>query len=116
MPIVYGKDVERSDRFPGIHRWEKVGKEYGARSLTVGELTYTPGSHLPPHSHPNEEAMLIIEGTLETVLGNDKYTLSAGDTVLAPAGVRHGFTNRSSEDARMVFVHPVLEIVMEWAD
>jgi quercetin dioxygenase-like cupin family protein len=82
----------------------------------MGELTYTPGSHLPLHTHPNEEAMLIIAGTLEAVLEDETCTVRAGDTVLAPSGITHGFTNRSSEEARMVWVHPVTEISMQWVD
>ena len=116
MPIIYGKDVKQSDRLPGIHRWERVSKELGAQGMTMGELTYTPGSQMPPHTHSNEEAMLITRGTLEAVLGDETYTVSAGDTVLAPAGVKHGFINRTSEDAHMVWVHPVTEIVMQWVD
>ena len=116
MPIIYGKDVERSDRLPGLHRWERVSTKYGASNMTMGELSYMPGSHLPLHTHPNEEAMLIVAGTLEAVLGDETHNVGAGDTVLAPPGVRHGFTNRSSKEARMVWVHPVAEIVMHWVD
>ena len=29
------------------------------------------------------------------MLGNEVVTLGPGDTVLAPAGVKHGFVNRS---------------------
>lgn len=116
MPIIYGKDVERTERWPGIFRWERVNKERGAQRMTMGELVYTPGSSLGPHTHPNEEAMLITEGTLEAALGDETCTVTAGDTVLAPAGVKHGFANRTTEDARMVWVHPVSEIVMQWED
>jgi len=39
--------------------------------------------------------MVIVEGTLEAVLGDEVVTLGPGYTVLAPAGVKHGFVNRS---------------------
>ena len=116
MPIIYAKDVERTERWPGIFRRERVSKERGAQGMCMGELDFTPGSSMRPHTHPNEEAMLITEGTLEAVLGDETCTVSAGDTVLAPAGVKHGFTNRTSENAHMVWVHPVSEIVMQWVD
>ena len=116
MPIIWNKDVERKERPPGMLRWERVGKKHGAANLAMGELEFVPGGHLAPHTHPNEEAMLITDGSLEAILGDETYTLNAGDTLLAPADVRHGFVNRSSKSARMVWVHPVAEIVMEWVD
>jgi quercetin dioxygenase-like cupin family protein len=60
--------------------------------------------------------MLLTDGTLEAVLGDETYTVSKGDTVLAPAGVKHGFTNRTTTTARMVAVHPVPEVVMQSVD
>ena len=35
--------------------------------------------------------MVIVEGSLEAILGDQVVTLGEGDTVLAPAGVKHGF-------------------------
>jgi len=61
-----------------------------------GILRSKPGARATTHIHPDtEEAMVIVEGTLEAVLGDEMVTLGPGDTVLAPAGVKHGFVNHS---------------------
>ncbi|MDP6497956.1 MAG: cupin domain-containing protein [Dehalococcoidia bacterium] len=47
-----------------------------------------------------------MEGQLEAVLGNEVVTLGPGDTVLAPAGVKHGFVNRSGAKATLLAAFP----------
>ena len=113
MPIIYGNDVEGQDRAPGVTRWMRVTKDCGAQELILGELDFAPGGSITPHIHPTEEAMFVTLGTLEAVLGDESCTVKAGDAVLAPVGVKHGFVNRSSEHARLVFVFPTSEIVMQ---
>jgi len=111
MPIIRGEDTEQVQRFPGVMRREMVNEAMGARGLTVGELVMAPGSSMSPHIHTNEEAMVITEGELEASLNDEVCMVKSGDAVLAPAGIPHGVRNLSSAPARVVFIHPVLEIV-----
>ena len=48
----------------------------------------------------------IEEGSLEAILGDEVVTLGLGDTVLAPAGVKHGFVNRSQATAKLLAAFP----------
>ncbi|MDP7226954.1 MAG: cupin domain-containing protein, partial [SAR202 cluster bacterium] len=57
-----------------------------------------------------EEAMVILEGEIDAILGHDTVTVSAGQTVLAPAGVRHGFVNRSGAPARIMAIFPTADM------
>jgi quercetin dioxygenase-like cupin family protein len=111
MPLIRSEDTRQIQRFPGVVRREMVNEALGARGLTVGELVLDPGSGMPPHVHTNEEAMVITEGELEASLGDETCLVQKGDAVLAPVGIPHGFRNLSSAPARVVFIHPVLEIV-----
>ncbi len=106
MPILQRKDSDRTEISPGVGRWQLVDSERGAESLTVADLILAPESMVPTHMHPTEEAMVILEGELEAVLGNDTSTVRAGQTVVAAAMVRHGFVNRSSADARLMAIFP----------
>ena len=64
-------------------------------------------SRVPRHAHTNtEEAMVLLEGTLEAQVGSQRMTIEAGDLVLAPAGSVHGFLNRSDSPARLLYVFP----------
>ena len=47
----------------------------------------TSGGH--PHSHPGEECGLIISGTMQIWVGDEKITLEAGDAVYLESPVSH---------------------------
>ena len=110
MPILDKKDVQMETLAPGTERWEIVNGELGAASLTVSEVALAPGGKAATHIHPTEEAMVIVEGELEAVLGDEIITVAPGQTVLAPAGVKHGFTNRSGSFARVFGIFPTGKI------
>ncbi len=107
MPILYRVDAKTEEGYPGILRTILVDAGQGAESLWVGHLEIEPGARVTTHIHPDtEEAMVIVEGQLEAVLGDEVVTLGPGDTVLAPAGVKHGFVNRSGAKAILVASFP----------
>src|SRR5262249_62294917 len=83
----------------------------GSKAESGGEETMHTNPRLPRHIHPNtEEAMIILEGTLDVVLGNQRMTVGPGHVVLAPAGTVHGFLNRTQEPARLLFVFPTQHV------
>ena len=109
MPIIKRQDMNRREGSgPGLTVCEIADAEQGAHSLRVGEVTIAPNTRLPRHLHTNtEEAMVLLEGTLDVVLGSQRMTIGPGHTVLAPAGTTHGFVNRYDEPARLLFIFPV---------
>ncbi len=112
MPIIKKQDLtKREGSSPELEIYDLVDAAQGSHSLKIGELTIPPNSRVPRHIHPNtEEAMIVLEGTLDVVLGDQRMTVDPGDTVLAPAGMVHGFLNRSQEPARLLFVFPTLQV------
>ena len=74
MPILDKSDSLREELSPGVGRWRLVDGELGAEALTVADLTLSPDSTVQTHIHPTEEAMVILEGELEAVLGDDVIT------------------------------------------
>ena len=116
MPILDKNDSDREERFPGVDRWQVVSGDKGADSLNVGHLTFDPTGAVPTHTHPTEEAMLVLEGELEAVLGDQTTVVKAGQTVLAPAGVKHGFVNRSDGKASLLAIFPTTDIEIEFVD
>ena len=110
MPILNIDDVNEEELSPGTRRWAIVDGTKGADSLSVGDLTLAPGSKVANHIHPTEEAMVILEGQLDAVLGDDVIPVKPGQTVLAPAGVRHGFVNKSGAPARLMAIFPTATI------
>lgn len=110
MPILNKSDIQKGDLAPGVERWAIVDGDQGAESLSVGDVLLAPGGTVPTHFHPTEEAMVILEGELEAILGEETITVTEGQTVLAPAGVKHGFTNRSDAPARVLAIFPTARV------
>ena len=68
-------------------------------TATLDELevhvTFLPAgqaSHAP-HTHPNEEIIVVKEGTLEAFLGGKIYRLGPGGLMFAASNVPHAVTN-----------------------
>ena len=106
MPILDRDESTNEQLAPGVGRWLLLDGEIGSESLTVADLTLDPESQVPTHIHPTEEAMVILDGELEAVLGDEVITVTEGQTVLAPPGVKHGFINRSGGSARLMAIFP----------
>ena len=107
MPIIPFANVPSEDAYPGVPRSILVDARQGAQSLNVGHLTIGVGNSISTHIHPDtEEAMVIVEGTLESILGDEVVTVGPGDAVVAPAGIKHGFVNRSAGPARLMAIFP----------
>ena len=111
MPIIKKQDNNsRQGSSQGLAVRDIVDAKQGTHALKIGEVTIAPNTRLPRHIHTNtEEAMVVLEGTLDAVVGRERMTIGPGDTVLAPAGATHGFVNRSSQPARILFIFPTHE-------
>ena len=110
MPIIRKGDrhLNTATSSAGLESQIIVDALHGSDSLRMGELTIAPMTRVPRHAHTNtEEAMVLLEGTLEAVVGSQRSTIEAGDLVLAPAGSVHGFLNRSDTPARLLYVFPI---------
>lgn len=110
MTVLDRDDNEVGELAPGVARIEIVNGKLGAESLTISEVTISPGARAPTHTHPTEEAMVILDGELDAVLGDEIIPVTQGKTVLAPAGVKHGFINRSDSAARLYGVFPTSNV------
>ncbi|MQG18339.1 MAG: cupin domain-containing protein [SAR202 cluster bacterium] len=104
MTILNKSDAEILS--PGVKRHGIVSSETGSDSLSVAEVNVETDSTVPTHLHPTEEAMFITEGQLEAVIGDEIVSVSAGQTVYAPAGIKHGFRNISGAKASILAIFP----------
>jgi quercetin dioxygenase-like cupin family protein len=59
-----------------------------------------PGVTSPRHTHPGEEIIYVLEGSMEyQVEGKPPVTLKAGDVLFIPAGTIHAAKNVGSGNA-----------------
>ena len=46
-------------------------------------------SEVPNHTHPHEQAGMVVEGELEMAIGGEVRKLKPGDLYIVPGGVEH---------------------------
>ena len=68
------------------------------REVIQVRVDFDPGYVAPMHTHPGEEIIYVIEGTLEYEIGGKKSRVKAGDVLFVPAGTPHTVTNIGSEN------------------
>jgi quercetin dioxygenase-like cupin family protein len=64
------------------------------REAVQVRVEFDPGAAFGRHSHPGEEIVYVLEGSLEyDVEGKAPVTLQAGDVLFIPAGTIHAARN-----------------------
>jgi quercetin dioxygenase-like cupin family protein len=67
------------------------------REVVQARIDIDPGVVAPRHTHPGEEVIYVLEGSLEyQVEGQPPVTLKAGDVLFVPAGAIHSAKNVGS--------------------
>ncbi|MEI6886012.1 MAG: cupin domain-containing protein [Bacteroidota bacterium] len=56
---------------------------------TVTLFAFDKGQRLSTHSAPFDAMVQVVEGEAEIVIDNTPHNLSAGDTIVMPAGIPH---------------------------
>lgn len=79
-----------------------IASDHGFSSFYIDEFILAEGASVPLHTHPIEEAFVVLAGRLELLLGNESLVAAAGSVVRIPAGVAHAFRNPSPEPARVL--------------
>jgi quercetin dioxygenase-like cupin family protein len=81
---------------PGITRTDLQRHDLSVpgREVIQVRVDIDPGVVAPKHTHPGEEIIYVLEGTLEyEVEGQPPVTLKAGDVLFIPAGTIHAAKN-----------------------
>lgn len=67
------------------------------REVVQVRVELAPGVSFPKHTHPGEEIIYVLEGSLEyQVEGKAPVTIKAGDVLFIPAGIIHAAKNVGS--------------------
>jgi uncharacterized cupin superfamily protein len=77
-------------------------------SFVIADWT-DPGSHPGPiaglHLHrSDDEAWIVLEGTLGFLVGDEEREVAAGESILVPRGMPHSYWNPHPAPARYLLV------------
>jgi quercetin dioxygenase-like cupin family protein len=90
---------------PDLHRVEKASGPDTNGRFALTEVTMAAGYASPYHvHHRDDEALYVLDGEVEVVLGGEHHRCAAGAYVCMPRGVPHGYWNRSDRPLRMLIL------------
>jgi quercetin dioxygenase-like cupin family protein len=101
--VVKAEGIQPEGAAPGAKAYVHFnGPTEQLAALASGLVTLEPGAQPhPPHRHPEEEIMIVGEGTGEFSIEGATTQVKTGDMVFAEANVLHGV--RNSSETRMTF-------------
>src|SRR5450755_278295 len=101
----------------GVETRMRVSASNGAAQLCIFEQWVAPGNGAPTHSHPVEEVLSVREGEAEMWMDEERVIVSAGQSLIVPAGRRHGFRNSGTVTLHVhaVLASPIFEATPEGA-
>jgi mannose-6-phosphate isomerase-like protein (cupin superfamily) len=102
---------------PGVETRMVVSAKNGAAQLCIFEQWVAPGVGAPTHSHPVEEVLTVRAGEAEMWIDEERAIVTAGQSLIVPAGRLHGFRNSGTVTLHVhaVLASPVFEQTMEGA-
>ena len=80
----------------GVMTRMRVSAVTGAVQLCQFEQWCEPGKGAPTHLHAVEEVLTVLQGQAEVWIEAECDALVAGQSVVVPAGRKHGFRNTGS--------------------
>jgi quercetin dioxygenase-like cupin family protein len=96
---------------PGVETRMVISAENGAAQLCIFEQCAAPGQGAPTHSHRVEEVLTVREGEADMWIGEEHVTVSAGQSLVVPAGRKHGYRNSGTGTLHLhaVLASPIFE-------
>jgi quercetin dioxygenase-like cupin family protein len=89
-------------RTPGITRadLQREDLSVAGREVVQSRVQIEPGARAVRHTHPGEEIIYVLEGSLEYQIGDDPpRTYRAGEALTIPAGAAHSVHNVGTGNA-----------------
>ncbi len=84
-------------------------------NFSMGVVELEPlGGQVPWHNHPQEEVYLVLEGTGEICVNDERRAISAGQAVHVPAHAFHQLTNTGEAPLRFVYCYAPAGEVAHW--
>jgi quercetin dioxygenase-like cupin family protein len=77
----------------GLRKGVLVGPEDGAPTFALRRFELAPGAEVPRHTNAVEHEQYVLAGEYVVGIGETEHRVSAGDSLLIPAGTVHWYRN-----------------------
>lgn len=106
--------IVNTTELPGGTSRQFEGYHYGDVSVSFFLSETPPGRGPSLHKHPYAEVFVVQAGMLTFIVGDATIEATAGQIIIAPAGVPHKFTNTSSTIAYHIDIHTSGQMATTW--
>jgi quercetin dioxygenase-like cupin family protein len=122
---VYTVQTQEMELLPAHHRHDEantvraawpVHRGIGARSTAAVYFELDPGSHLGTHIDSAEEVLVVLDGEVDVVVGEERRRVSAGGMAVVPAETPHDVIGVGELTARVAGVFSASTIVSVFDD
>jgi quercetin dioxygenase-like cupin family protein len=94
--------------------WDSIlARSVHGDRATLAVVELEPGAHAREHSHDHEQFGLVLQGTIEFRIGDERKTLGPGATYVIPSNVLHEAT---AGPEGTVVVDVFAPVRTEWRD
>jgi quercetin dioxygenase-like cupin family protein len=90
----------------GMHKGVLVGEDDGAPNLAIRRFVLDPGAEVPKHTNEIEHEQYVLGGEYVVGIGEEEYTVEAGDSLLIPAGTVHWYRNEGDAEGSFICAVP----------
>jgi quercetin dioxygenase-like cupin family protein len=113
-----GDDVEYEsvDAADGLSKGVLFDESDGAPNFAMRRFTLAPGAEVPEHTNAVEHEQYVLAGEYVVGIDGEEYTVSAGDSLLIPAGVPHWYRNESDGEGAFICAVPNGDDTIELVD
>ena len=106
-PAIFPPDESRRRVHERGYSLPYVGAPTGAKVLRVHMSVIDPCERAhPPHEHPDEEVLFLLEGTAEALIGDHAEVIGPDTAVFCPPNVTHGLRNCGDRPMRYLVIRP----------
>lgn len=82
---------------------------YWGEKMMLSRIEIAANSVVPLHSHPHEQAGIVIEGELEFTIGGETRRLGPGDMYIIPGNVEHTVVSFDKPAVALDIFSPIRE-------
>jgi quercetin dioxygenase-like cupin family protein len=90
----------------GLRKGVLLGDDQGTPNFDMRRFVLEPGARVPRHTNEVEHEQFVVEGDYVVGIGGETHTVSAGDSLLVPAGVEHWYRNDTDTEGSFLCVVP----------
>ena len=108
--MTYTYDASEGNRrelAPGV-----ILRTMWGEKIMMSRVEIAANAVVPMHSHPHEQAGMVLEGEFDFTIGGETTTLKEGDYYIIPGGVEHGLIANDQPSVALDIFSPPREDYM----